>query len=120
MSDSQPSVPDSMSLLTAYADNEGDDDGPADDSTNEQHPGANFISDDEEERHHSANRSNRHSRDVQDEKLANSSFSDKTQSKEVVPMTDSPAAKRPKLQRTETGWLAFLKLVSNHMKTYFC
>jgi hypothetical protein len=106
MSDSQPPFTDSMhamqSLLTAYADNEGDDDVGADDST-EQHPGANFISDDEEE-HHSDKRS-------KDEKPTNSSSNDKVHNSEKDPTTDSPSAKRPKLQHAETGFVLMLYYV---------
>jgi hypothetical protein len=92
-----------QSLLTAYADNEGDDDLGADDST-EQHPGANFISDDEEE-HHSARKSDK---DPKDERPTNSLPSDVVQIWEKEPMTDSPSAKRPKLQHTETGFVHVL------------
>ena len=105
MSDSQSAMSDStqamQSLLTAYADNEVDDDPAAD----EQHPGANFISDDEEEHRGSSEKSDK--QPVNDEGVR--SLSDRLISEEAQKEKDSPVispnAKRPRLQHTDTGLL---------------
>ena len=78
-----------QSLLTAYADNEGDDDA-ADDI--DQHPGADFISDDDEENRSKAN----------DTK---SGLVEVNLNTELA--VDSPTVQRLRLPNNETGFLPF-------------
>jgi len=85
-----------QNLLTAYADNEGDDEAGNDDI--EQHPGANFISDDEEE-HHSKSHS------VPANNITTNRLIDADMKPEST--TDSPAVRRLQLQNNETGLFRF-------------
>lgn len=108
MSGTQLSATDStmamQSLLTAYADNEVDDDTAADDSVTEHHPGASFISDDEEEHRIVSDKSvSRSANDLDEVSISNDLKPDS--------MNGSPANKRMRLQVNETAQSA-TRLVS--------